>query len=59
MFFFQVPFIPELLFQSDDFAMLKNLFFTKPMGSINKNNTTLDDLEVFKYTVSQKGKFIN
>jgi hypothetical protein len=48
-----------LLFQADDFAMLKQLFCTKPFGLINKNNMTLDDLEVFKYTFSQKGKFIN
>jgi hypothetical protein len=55
MFFYQIPFIPELLFKSDDFAIFKQVFYTKPMGMINKNNMTPDDLEVFKYTFSQKG----
>jgi len=59
MFFYQVPFIPELLLQANDFAILKQIFCTKPMGLINQNNMTPDDLEVFKYTFSQKGKFIN
>ncbi|CAF4136746.1 unnamed protein product [Adineta steineri] len=55
MFFFQVPFIPELLFQSNDFVRFEELFWARPMGLINKNNITSDDLEVFKYTFSQKG----
>lgn len=55
MFFYQVPIIPELLFESNDFELLERIFFTKQAGLINKNNMTLDDLEVFKYTFSQKG----
>ncbi|CAF1441486.1 unnamed protein product [Adineta steineri] len=55
MFFYQVPFMPELLFQSNDLALFKQIFCTKPMGLINTNNMTSDDLEVFKYTFSQKG----
>ncbi len=55
IFFYQVPFIPELLIEADDFAILKQIFCAKPMGLINKNMTP-DDLEVFKYTFSQKGK---
>ncbi|CAF1022012.1 unnamed protein product [Rotaria sordida] len=55
MFFYQVPFIPELLLASDDFAILKKAFYTKPMSLINKHNMTADDLEVFTYTFSQKG----
>jgi len=59
MFFHQVPFIPELLFESNDFASFNRIFYVKPMGMVNKNNMTLDDLEVFKYTFSQKGKWMN
>jgi len=55
MFFYQIPFIPELLFQANDFSLFKQAFSTKPMGMINTNNMTSDDLEVFKYTFSQKG----
>ncbi|CAF2891059.1 unnamed protein product [Rotaria sp. Silwood2] len=55
MFFYQIPFIPELLFASDDFATFKRIFYTKPMGLINKHNMTADDFEVYLYTFSQKG----
>jgi len=59
MFFYQIPFIPQLLIESNDFAIFKQIFYVKPMGMVNKNNMTLDDLEVFKYTFSQKGKWMN
>ncbi|CAF3273212.1 unnamed protein product [Rotaria socialis] len=55
IFFYQIPFIPELLFKSNDFQMLKTIFYTKPMGLVNQENVTEDDLEVFNYTFSQKG----
>lgn len=55
MFFYQVPYVPELLFESNDLAILKQIFYTKPMGMTNKDKMTADDLEVFKYTFSQKG----
>ncbi|UJR37562.1 hypothetical protein I4U23_030263 [Adineta vaga] len=55
MFFYQTPFIPELLFQSNDFEIFKQVFLGKPMGLINQNNLTRDDLEVFKYTFAQEG----
>ncbi len=56
MFFFQVPFIPELLYQSDDFASLHRLLQKRPMGFINTDLISDNDIEVFKYTLSQKGK---
>jgi len=59
MFFYQVPIIPELLFESNDFALFGQIFYTKPMGLINRNNMTSDELEVFKYTFSQKGNYRN
>jgi hypothetical protein len=59
MFFFQVPIIPQLLLEANDFAMLGASFSKKPMGLINKDNMTSDDVEVFKYTFSQKGKYMN
>ena len=43
---------------SDDFAQLKQIFYAKPMGMVNKYNMPLDDLEVFIYTLCQKGKSI-
>jgi hypothetical protein len=59
MFFYQIPIIPELLFESNDFALFGQIFYKKPMSMINRNNMTSDDLEVFKYTFSQKGKYMN
>jgi pimeloyl-ACP methyl ester carboxylesterase len=59
MFFYQVPIIPELLFEANDFVLFGQLFYAKPMGLINRNNMTSDELEVFKYTFSQKGKYRN
>ncbi len=55
MFFYQVPFVPELLFQANDFEIMKRIFTAKPMGLINTSNMTPDDLEVFIYTFAQKG----
>lgn len=55
MFFYQTPMIPELLFKANDFGLLKKVFTTKPMGLINTENMTPNDMEVFLYTFSQEG----
>ena len=55
MFFFQLPYIPELYFQSDDFTVFPRLFHKKPDGLINTDLVTDNDIEVYKYTFSQKG----
>jgi pimeloyl-ACP methyl ester carboxylesterase len=56
MFWYQSPLLPELSFQADDFAIFYRLFHKKPAGLVNKDLLTNDDIEVFKYTFSQKGK---
>lgn len=56
MFFSQSPFIPEMLLQSDDLALFHQAFRKKPMGLVNKELMTDEDLEVFKYTFSQEGR---
>ena len=56
IFFYQIPFIPELLIQAADFALLRRAFLEKPMGLTNTKNMTEEDLEVFKYTFSQSGR---
>jgi len=55
MFFYQTPFVPEMLIKSDDFSIFDEIFFSKPMGMVNKDNMTKEDLEVIKYTFAQKG----
>ena len=56
MFFYQSPLIPEMLLQSDDLAIFHQVFRKKPMGLVNKELMTDEDLEVFKYTFSQAGR---
>jgi pimeloyl-ACP methyl ester carboxylesterase len=56
MFFCQTPFIPEMLFQSDDLGIVRQNFHQRPMGLMNKVLVNDDDIEVFKYTLSQRGK---
>lgn len=55
IFFYQTPYIPELFLQSNDFSLLKQVFKTKPMGLINSENMTSEDLDVFIYTFAQPG----
>ena len=43
------------MIQANDLAICKRVFYDKPMGMTNPSNMTADDLEVFKYTFSQKG----
>ncbi|KAE8741193.1 Epoxide hydrolase 4 [Frankliniella occidentalis] len=52
VFFFQLPFLPELWASWNDFGMFQRIFFTP-----GKNNPlmTEEDIEAFKYTFSQKG----
>ncbi|CAF0857293.1 unnamed protein product [Rotaria sp. Silwood1] len=51
----QIPFLPELSFQADDFSIFKKAFHEKPTALVNKNNITDEDINVYKYTFSQKG----
>lgn len=53
MFFSQVPAIPELSLLADDLAMIDEAFRTKGVGLVHKENITDDDIEVYKYTLSQ------
>ena len=58
IFFYQTPILPEKMIQADDFGILKRVFHQKPSGLVNKDLLTEEDLEVFKYTLSQEGKRI-
>lgn len=59
IFFYQIPYIPELLVKAYDFILLKRVFQEKPMGLVNKTGMSSEDLEVFRYTFSQEGKYIS
>ena len=55
IYFNQTPLLPELLVQSDDFALLPEILQKKPNGLVNSAQLTDDDIEVYKYTFSQEG----
>ena len=59
MFFYQTPFIPEMLLRADDFGFINRIFRKKPTQLLNKENVTDEDIDVFKYTFSQEGKSLN
>ena len=57
MFFFQAPFLPELMLRSGDMAVLDQ-FFRDPTkgGARNPNAFTDDDMDAWKYTFQQPGR---
>ena len=53
MFFFQLPFLPEFVFQFNDFAVLDHLMTSKSYG-VRTERTTSEDMEAYKYNFSRK-----
>jgi len=53
IFMFQIPYIPEMLFHTEDLACFERMFAG---GGDSKMNVSKDDLEGYKYTFSRKGK---
>ncbi|CAL8116048.1 unnamed protein product [Orchesella dallaii] len=51
VFMFQIPYVPEMLFHTEDLACFERMFG----GADNKMNVTEEDLEGYKYTFSRKG----
>ncbi len=58
MFVYQSPWLPEMMFQADDLGVFQKLFHRKQTGLVNKDTITDDDIEVYKYTFSQRGKIL-
>jgi hypothetical protein len=46
------------MFQADDLGVFQKLFHRKQTGLVNKDTITDDDIEVYKYTFSQRGKIL-
>ncbi|XP_022103784.1 epoxide hydrolase 4-like [Acanthaster planci] len=55
MFFFQLPFLPELNGWINDYGLISGCFLGDGMGLQNKENMSKEDLEAFKYSASRKG----
>ncbi|XP_025086062.1 epoxide hydrolase 3-like isoform X2 [Pomacea canaliculata] len=53
-FFFQVPYIPELIISLLDFDFLSNAFTGKTMG-VRSGSVTEDDVEAYKFTFQRNG----
>eukprot|EP01137_Pigoraptor_chileana_P025928 Opistho-2@96161 len=53
IFFFQIPFLPELMLRSFDYGSIKGSYTGKKMGAIRKDAFVADDIEAFKYAFSQ------
>lgn len=51
---FQLPFLPEIFFHTEDLACFERMF----ASSDNNANISDEDLEGYKYTFSRKGKVI-
>ncbi|XP_067933450.1 epoxide hydrolase 1-like isoform X2 [Watersipora subatra] len=52
MFYFLLPYLPEVIMRANDFAMLAATLRGKKGGVKNKNKLTKDDLDVFKYSLN-------
>ncbi|XP_038074203.1 epoxide hydrolase 4-like [Patiria miniata] len=55
IFFFQLPFLPELNCRSNDYGFISGAFLSDGMGLRHKENMSKEDIEAFKYCTSQKG----
>lgn len=54
MFFFQMPFLPELMFSINDYNAMK-MIFTGSKGGVKSDSTNQDDIEAYKYAASRQG----
>ncbi|XP_053405218.1 epoxide hydrolase 4-like isoform X1 [Mercenaria mercenaria] len=50
MYFFQVPWVPELAFRANDLS-----FFNRVFKAFKNNKPSDEDIEAYKYTFAQKG----
>lgn len=55
MFFFQVPWLPELLMSANDYKMFNSVFRGRLTGVRNRRAFTPEDVEAYKYVFSQDG----
>ena len=56
IFFFQVPYLPELMLSAGDYGALEMSFQEKQRGGVhNKKSFTAEDVEAYKYVFSQRG----
>jgi len=55
MFFFQCPYLPEIIFRSNDMKLLITMLAKPPSGCTDPNAFTEQDIEAWKYTFQQPG----
>ncbi|XP_046582552.1 epoxide hydrolase 4-like [Haliotis rubra] len=54
IFFFQIPFVPELMMRVNDMKALEKMF-TGRQGGLTSDNCSADDIEAYKYVFSKPG----
>lgn len=59
MFYFLLPYLPEVVMKSNDYSMLAATFIGKKGGVKNRKNFTSEDLDVFKHTLRTWGNLIS
>ena len=57
MFYFCIPYLPEILMKSNDFAFVAATFRGKRGGVKNRENLSRDDLDVFKHSLNTWGLY--
>ncbi|XP_064608920.1 epoxide hydrolase 1-like [Liolophura sinensis] len=56
MFLFQLPYLPEFLYRSDDMRSLNRIFLGRRAG-VKSGKMSKEDVEAYKYVFSAKGSF--
>lgn len=51
---FQLPFLPEFILSVFDYGFINQVFRSKPVGVVNREQITDEDIEVFKWNVAQR-----
>ena len=55
MFYFLIPYLPEIIMRSNDYSMLAATLRGRKGGVKNRDNMTPEDLNVFKYSLGSWG----
>ena len=53
IFFFQAPWVPEMLLSAGNYSYIKACFLGKKMGLKNKENMSETDIKIFRYMFSK------
>lgn len=58
MYFFQMPYVPEIMLGCDDFKMIDGVFRGKETGVKNREMMTPDDVAIYKNALYAWGEYL-